>query len=101
MKRSNLQVMGRLIGEVKPLSGYMLLSILLGTLGHLAATFITVFGGFAILDVLGYSAPMSVKAVFITIFVFAAIRGLLRYGEQDCNHYICLLYTSPSPRDTR
>ena len=88
MKRSNLQVMGRLIGEVKPLSGYMLLSILLGTLGHLAATFITVFGGFAILDVLGYSAPMSVKAVFITIFVFAAIRGLLRYGEQDCNHYI-------------
>lgn len=87
-KRSNLQIMGRLIKEVKPLSGYMSLSILMGTLGNLAATFITVFGGFAVLDVLGISAPMSVKAVFITILLLAAFRGALRYGEQGCNHYI-------------
>lgn len=87
-KRSNLQVMGRLIGEVKPLSGYMVLSIILGTLGNLAATFITVFGGYAILDVLGVASPMSISAVFITILVLALVRGGLRYGEQGCNHYI-------------
>lgn len=87
-KRSNLAIMGRLIKEVKPLSGYMTMAILLGTLGNVTASFITVFGGFAILDVLGLPSPMSVKAVFITVLVFALLRGLLRYAEQWNNHNI-------------
>ena len=44
-KRSGFQVMARLIGLVKPLAGYMVLAVLMGLAGHLAATFITVFGG--------------------------------------------------------
>ena len=42
-KRTNFQIMGRLIKMVKPLTGFMLLAIFLGTLGHLAATFIPVY----------------------------------------------------------
>lgn len=42
-----------LIGMVKPLMGYMLLAILLGLAGHLCAAFITIFGGIAVLDVIG------------------------------------------------
>ena len=38
----------RLIGLVKPLTGYMILAVAMGLIGHLCASFITVFGGYAI-----------------------------------------------------
>lgn len=53
-QRSGLTVMLRLIGLVKPLAGYMIIAILMGLAGHLCASFITIFGGYAILDVIGY-----------------------------------------------
>ena len=87
-KRSNISIMLRLSGLVKPLSGYMSAAILMGLTGHLCAAFITVFGGFAVLDVLGFSVPVSKTAAFIAVCVFALIRGVLRYGEQACNHFI-------------
>ena len=46
MKRSGFQIMIRLIGLVKPLTGYMILAIAMGLIGHLCAAFITVFGGY-------------------------------------------------------
>lgn len=87
-KRSNIQMMARLIGLVKPLTGYMILAITLGLLGHLCATFITVLGGYAVLNVLGDSMAMGLKTIFIVIAVIAILRGFLRYGEQACNHFI-------------
>ena len=33
-KRSNLEIMAKLIGMVRPLLGYMLLAITLGLIGH-------------------------------------------------------------------
>ena len=51
MKRSGFQIMRRLIGLVKPLTGYMVLAIMMGFIGHLCAAFITVFGGYAVLNV--------------------------------------------------
>lgn len=87
-KRSNLQLMYRLAGLVKPLTGYMLLAVTMGLLGHLCAAFITVFGGYAVLSLLNFSVPMSLTAIFICTAVFAVLRGLLRYGEQACNHFI-------------
>lgn len=87
-KRSNISIMMRLSGLVKPLSGYMSAAIIMGLIGHLCAAFITVFGGFAVLDVLGFSAPVSKTAAFISVCIFALIRGVLRYGEQACNHFI-------------
>lgn len=87
-KRSNISIMMRLSGLVKPLSGYMSAAIIMGLIGHLCAAFITVFGGFAVLDVLGFSVPVSKTAAFISVCVFALIRGVLRYGEQACNHFI-------------
>ena len=43
-KRSNFAVMKNLIHLVKPLTDYMILAILMGLLGHLCASFITIFG---------------------------------------------------------
>ena len=87
-KRSGFAVMARLIGLVKPLSGYMVLAILMGLVGHLCAAFITIFGGFAVLDLLGFETSVSLTAVFICVLLFALVRGLFRYAEQSCNHFI-------------
>lgn len=87
-KRSNFGVMLRLVGLVKPLIGFMILAVLMGCVGFLCAEFITIFGGYAILNVLGLDTTFSLTAIFGSVVVFAIARGLLRYGEQSCNHYI-------------
>lgn len=87
-KRSNFSVMARLIGLVKPLTGYMLIAIIMGVVGNLCAALITVFGGYAILDLLEFSVPITMTAAFISVAVFALLRGVLQYAEQACNHYI-------------
>ena len=87
-KRSGFQIMARLIGLVKPLAGYMVLAIVMGLIGHLAATFITVFGGYAVADLLGIDTPFTLSFLFAAVIVFALVRGLLRYAEQSCNHFI-------------
>ena len=85
MKRSGFQIMARLAGLVKPLSGYMLLAITVGLMGHLCAAFLTVFGGYAILHVL---KGQELTLLFASVLVFALARGFLRYAEQACNHFI-------------
>ena len=88
MKRSGFTVMARLVGLVKPLTGYMILAVLMGLVGHLCAAFITIFGGFAIGELLGIHAPLPLIAIFMLLIVFALVRGFLRYAEQSCNHFI-------------
>ena len=88
MNRSGFNIMARLIGLVKPLTGYMILAILMGLIGHLCAAFITIFGGFAVLNVLGLDTNLSLTVLFACLIVFALARGFLRYAEQSCNHFI-------------
>lgn len=88
MKRSGFSIMTRLVGLVKPLTGYMILAITMGVVGHLCASFITVFGGYAVLHVLHPEWSMSLGVIFGTVLFFALVRGFLRYAEQACNHFI-------------
>ena len=88
MRRSGFKVMTRLVRLVKPLTGYMILAITMGLIGHLCATFITVFGGFAVLHVLHPEWSMSLYVIFAAVLLFALVRGFLRYAEQACNHFI-------------
>ena len=87
-RRSGFHVMLRLIGLVKPLAGYMMLAIVMGLIGHLTATFITVFGGYAVAKIAGLSVPYSLNVIFVLVSLFALVRGVLRYAEQACNHFI-------------
>lgn len=87
-KRSNLKVMLQLIGLIRPLLGFMLIAIIMGVVGFLCASSITIFGGFALLDILGMDSPVPLGTVFVCVIIFAIARGFLRYGEQSCNHYI-------------
>ena len=87
MKRSNITVMRKLIVMVKPLLGFMIVAIIMGVLGNLFASFITILGVLAIGSELSYfTYPF--KALIISMVVFALLRGALRYLEQASNHYI-------------
>ena len=87
-KRSGFKVMSQLIGLVKPLTGFMLLAVVMGLIGHLCAAFITIFGGYAVLEALHFDTPFPLTALFVCVVVFAVVRGFLRYAEQACNHFI-------------
>ncbi|MEF2940941.1 MAG: ABC transporter ATP-binding protein, partial [Oscillospiraceae bacterium] len=87
-QRSGFAVMARLVGLVRPLVGYMLLAIAMGLLGHACAALITVFGGYALLELLHFPIPLGLGALFACVLVFAGLRGAFRYAEQTCNHFI-------------
>lgn len=86
--RSAFAVMLGLIGMIKPLLGIMCVAILMGCAGNLAATFLTILGGYALLTVAGLYEGMELSVIFTLLIVFAVARGILRYAEQASNHYI-------------
>ncbi len=86
-ERSSLSVLLRLGALVRPLAGWMLLAVLLGLLGFLCAIAIPVLGGYALLEALETHADTSGMLV-LSLITAAVLRGVLRYGEQTCNHYI-------------
>ena len=87
-KKSGFAVMCGLIGMVKPLAGFMTIAVIMGIIGHLMAIFITVFGAMAVLNVLGIKIHFSLGVIFASVLIFALVRGVLRYAEQACNHFI-------------
>ncbi len=87
-RRGGFSVMARLIGLVKPLVGFMVLAVVMGLAGHLCASFITIFGSYAVLGLLGFDTPLGLKAMFASVVLFAVLRAVLRYAEQSCNHFI-------------
>lgn len=91
-RRSGIQIMGKLIGLVKPLMLVMLAAIILGVAGYLCAIFLTVTAGAGLLLILGFPLPGffpdSLNGMFIMLGVMAVMRGVLHYFEQECNHYI-------------
>ncbi len=87
--RTPAAIVARLIVLVKPMLPIMAAAIVMGVAGHFCATFITIFGGFAILTAAGLQSPLpTVGTAFGCILVFALLRGVLRYAEQASNHYI-------------
>lgn len=86
--RSGIKVMAGLIGMIRSMLPFMFVAILMGCAGNLMASFITILGGFGVLQVLGLYQGMTLSHIFILIGVFAVLRGILRYAEQASNHYI-------------
>nr|WP_239459737.1 ATP-binding cassette domain-containing protein [Bifidobacterium pullorum] len=79
----------RLLHEVGPLRPTMIAACVFGTLGHLAATFLPVFGVLALFSVLEEPVwGVSMTVGFAAMAVCAVIRGLMRYAEQYMNHNV-------------
>lgn len=83
------RVIARLLKEVGPQRKYMIVACVCGTLGHLAATFLPVFGIAAAFAAVGSPIwNLSVPAALAAMAVCALIRGGMRYAEQFMNHNV-------------
>ena len=81
---STIQIFSRLIQLVFPLTGFMICAIFMGVAGFLCAIFIPVLSSMALVN----NSLFSFNTIVILLFVCAVLRGILRYAEQACNHYI-------------
>lgn len=83
------RLIARLLKEVGPQRKYMIVACVCGTLGHLAATFLPVFGIAAAFAAVGSPVwNLSVPAALAAMAVCALIRGGMRYAEQFMNHNV-------------
>ena len=82
-------VIPRLLRIAKPLSGIMVAAVVAGTVGHIAATMLPVFGVAALLALAGHPVwAMNVPVAVALMVVCAILRGVMRYVEQYCNHNV-------------
>ncbi len=87
-KVSKITVLFRMLKLVKPLAGFMVLAVTLGTLGFLTAQFIPILGGYAVLNGLGVETGLSFRTIVSCLLCFAILRAVFRFSEQRANHYI-------------
>lgn len=89
-RESNVSIMWRMLGLVKPLAGVMTLAIACGVIGFCCATFLPVLAVRGGLAAAGFGEPfgLSLTGIAVALAVMAVARGVLHYAEQTCNHYI-------------
>ena len=88
MRKNGFVVMGHLLKLVTPLAHIMAFTIIMGTLGFLAAIFIMVLGAMGLVNLLNFDTHLSFSGILTALIVLAVARGALRYLEQMSGHYI-------------
>lgn len=87
-RRPGALIMIRLIALVGSLAWVILLAVLGGVLGFLAAMAVPVLGALGIAKVLGEPVALSYLQIMVLAVACGALRGGLRLWEQYSNHYI-------------
>ena len=85
---STFAILFKMIGMVRPLTGFMVLAVLAGTIAFLSAQFIPVLGGYAILEGLGLDTTITTRTIWTVLPILAIVRAVFRFTEQRLNHYI-------------
>ena len=86
---STTRVIARLLHEVGPLRKHMAIACACGVAGHLAATFLPVFGVAALFAAAGHKVwNLNVPTAIAAMIVCALVRGGMRYAEQYMNHNV-------------
>lgn len=88
IRRSGAEVMGRLILLLGSLAYIMILAVINGSVGFLAAMGVTFFGILGLAKVLGEAVIFSYETIIGLLIICGILRGILRYFEQYSNHYI-------------
>lgn len=84
-----LPLIRRLLHEASPLSSRMIAATIFGTVGHMSAALLPVFGVLGLFAASGHPVwGMNVPAAFAVVIVCAALRGVMRYTEQYMNHNV-------------
>ena len=87
-RKTGFQIMKRLIVELKPITPFMIITILMGVAGFLASIAIATFGAIALGTIIEEITFITFKGAVIVMIVCAVMRGILRYCEQLSGHYI-------------
>ena len=82
------RIMARLIVLLGSLAYIMVIAVVNGSLGFVSAMGVTLMGAVGIAKALGESIALSYGWIIALAVGFGVLRGLLRYVEQYCNHYI-------------
>lgn len=85
--KEHLLLLKRLMTLVKPLTGVMILAIVMGSLGHLVAIAIP-SGATLVLAKLSVGEIVNLKLAFWVLVICGVLRGVFHYIEQLSNHYI-------------
>lgn len=88
MKKNGFSIFISLLSLARPLLLFMLIAILIGTAGHLFATFIPFFGLKGFFCVLENKSSELLKRTFAFLAALSVFRGVFHYIEQSCNHFI-------------
>lgn len=86
--RSGMRIMASLVVLLGSLSYIMVFAVLNGVAGYVCAMGVSVFGALSIAKFAGVSVALSYGWIIGLAIGCGVLRGLLRYGEQYCNHYI-------------
>ena len=88
LRRSGGKIMAGLIVMLGSLSYVMVFAVINGFLGYVCAMGVTISGAVAVAKLLGESIALSYYALIGIAVGCGVMRGLLRYAEQYCNHFI-------------
>ena len=88
LRRSGGKIMAGLISMLGSLAYVMIFAVINGTLGYICAMGVTVSGAVAVAKLLGENIALSYYALMGIAVGCGVMRGILRYAEQYCNHYI-------------
>ena len=88
LRRSGGRIMAGLIVMLGSLSYVMAFAVINGFLGYICAMGVTVSGAVAVAKLLGESVAISYYALIGIAVGCGVMRGILRYAEQYCNHFI-------------
>ena len=88
MLKGRFSLMLRLTALIGRLLPVLLLTVALGVLGYLSASFLFIFAAQTLLGFSGALTDTSASLLLAAIFLCALFRGLLRYFEQLAGHYM-------------
>lgn len=88
LRRSGGRIMAGLIVMLGSLSCVMVFAVINGFLGYICAMGVTVSGAVAVAKLLGEGVAISYYALIGIAVGCGVMRGILRYAEQYCNHFI-------------
>lgn len=87
-KRNVFKLIYELLKLIGPFIFYIVLAVIMGTLGFILAMSITIVAALVVVKFLGSEVNLSYPLMFVIIISSGILRGILRYFEQYFNHYI-------------
>ncbi len=86
--KEKVKTLQQLLKILKPLIPHMILTISLGTMGYLAISAITLAGGMAVLELMGFPMDAALPVLLGIVLAAGVLRAIFRLSEQYMTHYI-------------